>query len=505
VEEAPCAAGSLSLILAQPSRLRSEAVGFFLGFLLFSAGFALGEESFSGGLSYREDQALRELKLLERMMQDVEEALRRSDPAGAEKLSRALRLLREPGEGRLAASRRLQEAVGLLEDGKFFSAASVHEGVLSDIRGILELLEQRATRGDPDSLRRTRERLQELADRQRELLRETEERAGNESEKGESPQGTGTPGEAQSHDLAGRQEELQRQTEALGEEMSRQGESESEESAERVRRGADRMRDAGRQLGQGKADQAIPPQEEALAELERASRELAERLKELEAQQRMETLLEVKKVLDQMTEEQAALLEGTRQLQGCKESQGGAWTRPQEVQRVGLLSRQEGLAERGLRLADRLAEEQAPIFSGILRGVSGDMHAARDFLRGGQTGPICQELQEEIVRRLRSLSEAFEEERGRQEAERQGGSGSGGGGGGKAPLVPPVAQLKLLRSLQAEVNEKTRSFDAERPAAELSEEDRFRIDRIARMQEEAAQLTDRWNEEMQKGAEGRGM
>jgi hypothetical protein len=40
-----------------------------------------------------------------------------------------------------------------------------------------------------------------------------------------------------------------------------------------------------------------------------------------------------------------------------------------------------------------------------------------------------------------------------------GGGGGGGGGGKKDPLVPPIAELKLLLSMQKDVNDRTEVID----------------------------------------------
>jgi hypothetical protein len=79
-------------------------------------------------------------------------------------------------------------------------------------------------------------------------------------------------------------------------------------------------------------------------------------------------------------------------------------------------------------------------------------------------------LEKEALHRLEQLLEALKPEPG--EAQRQaggapqrpGGSGQGGpGGGGGGDGIPEVAQLKLLRALQAEVNQHTEDFAKKHP------------------------------------------
>ncbi len=77
---------------------------------------------------------------------------------------------------------------------------------------------------------------------------------------------------------------------------------------------------------------------------------------------------------------------------------------------------------------------------------------------------------------LRALAEAKKKRDEFEEDSGGGGGGGGGGSGGPPPLVPPVAQLKLLRDLQAEAATLTRdaadraSLDDARAASELQGE-----------------------------------
>src|SRR6185295_1283778 len=63
----------------------------------------------------------------------------------------------------------------------------------------------------------------------------------------------------------------------------------------------------------------------------------------------------------------------------------------------------------------------------------------------------------------------------------EGNNGGGGGGGGQPePLVPPIAQLRLLRGMQAEAAERTRSADDSRDAGE--------VDALSTLQRELADM-----------------
>lgn len=84
---------------------------------------------------------------------------------------------------------------------------------------------------------------------------------------------------------------------------------------------------------------------------------------------------------------------------------------------------------------------------------------AADTLREGSAGGTVDRDQRTAVRILQALVEALKEGKPgefRKEAE-SGGDGSSGSGGGGGPLIPPLAELRLLRMMQQETADLTRS------------------------------------------------
>src|SRR5581483_4693082 len=73
-----------------------------------------------------------------------------------------------------------------------------------------------------------------------------------------------------------------------------------------------------------------------------------------------------------------------------------------------------------------------------------------------------------------------------------GGGGGGGGGGPQAPGgdgIPAVAQLKALRALQQEVNDRTAAFARKHPdVAKLTEDEKTELSGLRKDQDEVAGL-----------------
>ncbi len=78
-----------------------------------------------------------------------------------------------------------------------------------------------------------------------------------------------------------------------------------------------------------------------------------------------------------------------------------------------------------------------------------------------------------------------------EDGDNPGGSGSGSGGDDS---LPPLAQLKLLRSMQKEINERTEAFKKKHPvAAKLLPKEKIELQDIRREQKEVADLLEQLN------------
>ena len=72
-----------------------------------------------------------------------------------------------------------------------------------------------------------------------------------------------------------------------------------------------------------------------------------------------------------------------------------------------------------------------------------------------------------------------------------GGGGSEGGGGAEGDGLPPLGQLKLLRAMQMEVNERTDAFSKKNPdLGKLDDKQKSELQIIRRDQKEVADLLD---------------
>ncbi len=101
------------------------------------------------------------------------------------------------------------------------------------------------------------------------------------------------------------------------------------------------------------------------------------------------------------------------------------------------------------------------------------------------------------LRRLEQLAEALKPDDSKQKGKKAANSSpgndnqanAGAGGHGEQDVVPPLAQLKVLRSLQAELNERTVEFAKEHPDPDtLTVEEKIELREIEKSQREVAEL-----------------
>ena len=120
-------------------------------------------------------------------------------------------------------------------------------------------------------------------------------------------------------------------------------------------------------------------------------------------------------------------------------------------------------------------------------------------LRAAKIGPIQLMREQDIADRFLALALALQDSPSDKEFEEPSDSGGGGSGGGgqPPPLIPPVAQLKLLRGLQESVYRSTRLLDES--GATLDEAARsMRLDDLGASQRQLTDLGQRLIEMMQQ-------
>lgn len=207
-------------------------------------------------------------------------------------------------------------------------------------------------------------------------------------------------------------------------------------------------------LRQDEKDPAADAERQSLRHLEAA----LSLVKQTAEAQRQEELRQTRGQLRQVYEELAARQEELRQ-QTAPFTEIDMPNRQQRAQIVDL-----GHREGDLRVAfgDAIKDSDAPpLFDLLHQRIDRLAGEAVTALRGGSASLEVLDQQKSIASLLRQLALALEEAQQQEPFESGASSAEGGGGGGEqgaGQLIPPAAQLKLVRGLQETVYQRTRGL-----------------------------------------------
>ena len=221
-----------------------------------------------------------------------------------------------------------------------------------------------------------------------------------------------------------------------------------------------KMEKAQGDLDDDQGEQAGKDQEEALADLEDAQEELEQTRREAEEQLAMEQLTRMGDRLKSLAERQEKIVTETNSYEAARQKTDGKLTIGQRAGVKGLGEVQTGIREETADLIENL--EGAPVFALTLRRASQKMDEAARRLAELKTDSTTGAAAKAASDRFKQLMESLKADAagaGGQGGGGGGGGGGAGGGGGNGDGIPATAQLKMLKSLQQEINDRTEALD----------------------------------------------
>ena len=275
--------------------------------------------------------------------------------------------------------------------------------------------------------------------------------------------------------LAREQEQVQERARELAQRLTRQRGEQAGQELRRAARAMDQARDA---LDQG--DAGADKQDDALDRLDDAQDQLVQQRKDAEEELQRETrarLMDALKGLKERQESQVA--ESERLFQSAK--QAGDWSRPLQKSLRDMVGAESALGGEIEPLADKHFQN-AKVIAHLVRQAAAALAAVEPAVETVRNGPMdmdswdndrgtVQAPQRLALKRLTQLIDVLrDDEKDRQERAQKpsnpgdpGEPGAAAGNGAGADNIPPLAQLKILRAFQAEVNERTDSFAKSHP------------------------------------------
>jgi hypothetical protein len=239
-------------------------------------------------------------------------------------------------------------------------------------------------------------------------------------------------------------------------EAQSQSDQPMDRAAERLREAQQRMERAAEQLEQAKREGALEQQREALNDLEQAKAELERILRQLREEERERMLASLESRFRRMLELQIEVYEETVRLAELPDS-----TPSHELEiAAGRLSRSErqiiAEADRALLL---LREDGTSVaFPEAVEQVLQDMESIAERLLQTKLDIITQGLEEDVIAALEEtlaiLQESLEQLREQQAQQGQPSASEPG----EQQLVDALEELRMIRSLQVRVNNRTQSY-----------------------------------------------
>jgi len=440
------------------------------------------EQADLGKLAARQLDLARQFdKIQERMQRTAEEAAT-GDPLSAGSIADALAHARQRG-----VSQALHESGRQIGKNQFGQATQAQRQAADDLQEMLDIL---ANRREHElgrlvkKLREAQEQLDQLRERQQGLQkkwRAAADEAGDAVRRRELERLT-----RQQRDAAADTQRLARSLQRLQAERAGQQATQGGANMERAAEQADQGQADQGQADQGQAGAAAEAAAEAERDLEQAQQELAKRLAQAEADLAQEQMARLEDHLKPLADAQRELLEETHHYAEVEQSQGEL-TRAQAISVGDLGKQQHEMSQEAAELAAKMAA--TPVFRLALQQADRQMQRAALLLDGQKTGQPTQQAEQRAIDLLTHAVEALKPAAGgpqEQESESQPGEQNANA----ADPSQMLAELKLLKWMQDDVNQRTEALDkAHRGAAELPPDAQREYEELSEQQGVIAELT----------------
>ena len=214
------------------------------------------------------------------------------------------------------------------------------------------------------------------------------------------------------------------------------------------------------QSGKQQQQQGAQSQQQASKDMKNAKEQIQDRLAKINHELKKKKLRGIRDRLAQILELQQTYSEQTKDTYELRvEKTEDKYEREEEQLLNGLSTKEAKLGELIQEIVDMLEKEtkKSAVFPDALRDLKEDLNSISQKLLDKQAGSYTQLVQSEVETTLEQMIDSISKELSRLGGfkKRKKGGGGGGKGGGKKkkqPLLPPIADLKMLRSKQVRIN-----------------------------------------------------
>jgi len=317
-----------------------------------------------------------------------------------------------------------------------------------------------------------------------------------QQEEGQQPEEPQQEGQHQE----GQQQEGQQQQEEQEERQQQQQQQSPTQQA--MQRALDQMREAEQQLQQAQRESAVEAQEEAIAELQRLKEELERILRQIREEELMQTLEKLEARFQRMIQQEQGIRAQTERLMNEIAGERAPEERQIKIRADRLSMEQQGVIDDAEAALVILREDgTAQAMAESLLQARFDMTDVKKRLEQTQIDTITLHITDAVIEALQEMLDAvraaIEEARERQDDADNGENREQGQGAEgqmqEEPLIHLLAELRMIRSMQRRVNDRTLRYDDEiKRALENPDTDltpfRQAVEELARQQNRIARI-----------------
>lgn len=422
------------------------------------------------------DRQRQSAKLLDQWKSKIEESLQaRQDEQSSETelLQESIDQIEEQ-----ATAGRMRETARQLQRNNIGEAGQNQQQLLEQLRALHDTLRNKRQTDTATLLKKLKKAEEELAkqkDEQQEILRKIKK-----AQQLDDP-------EQRKQELQKLQKRQQKLRDAVAKLSRKLRRLQVRDASGATKRAADRQRQAAENLDRGESSEAAQQAQEATDDLEQAQRELAQERRRVEARLAQEQLEKIAEVLRTMIPRQQGVIDETRRLNGLFK-QRKKWSRSTLKSLRDLTEVEQGLQQETERLVETLTA--AEVFALALRGAARDMNRSVELLAARETGAETQQREERARQRFVDLVEAIKpDETTKAQKQQQSPQNGKGQTSPSTDGIPPLAQLKLLRILQQDLQDRTKQIPARlADGDDITPADRRTLNDLAIEQGELADL-----------------
>jgi hypothetical protein len=476
---------------------------FFILFLFYTAVSGIVPFSPAQDLTKKQRSIAERYSQLEQVLFRISEVTAQTDPKRAALLKKVLLISKDK-----LLSVQMDNLVRLLENRRFTDSLSGQESVEKELQELLRILENenriQQRDAEKDKIKQFLRDLEEIIHQEKSLEAKTTQREGErltplekeqqeirlrsqtlreqmkEQETSATPQkdSQNNPQENSLNDPQSNPEEKTDNKPENTNENKENKESQSKDNQNKdekeqntndspqqkaMRNALDRMKEAEQKLKKSEKSGAVEEQEEAVAQLQRVKAELEKILRQIREEELMQTLEKLESRFQRMLKIVQGIRRKTETLSDDLKRTDDSNRRQVEIQASQLSGEQQeviGDADAALVLLREDGTAQAMTES--LLQARFDMSEVQQRLKSVKLDTATMETEDSIIAAIQEMLDAVKEaikEAEKRKQEPQEPQNGEGGQEDKEPLIKLLSELKMIRSMQQRVNDRTGRYD----------------------------------------------